>query len=155
MNALELKLPPVAVTVLTGLAMWLTAEYSPSLAVPVPPLWRAGVGVVLAGAGTALAMAGVGEFRRAATTVNPLSPHASARLVTSGVFRLTRNPMYVGMLLVLAGWAVALAHLTGPLYLLFYAVYMNRFQIVPEERALAARFGKSFADYRRRVRRWL
>lgn len=155
MKALELKLPPVAVTVLTGLAMWLTAGYFPSLDVPAPALWRAAVGVVLAAAGTGFALAGVGEFRRAATTVNPRTPHASDRLVTGGVYRLTRNPMYVGMLLVLAGWAVALAHLSSPLYLLLYAVYINRFQIVPEERALAARFGEAFSEYRRRVRRWL
>lgn len=155
MQSLELKIPPVAVTVLTGIGMWATAEAFPALDIPLPPLWRAGLGVMLAAAGVFLALAGVGEFRRAATTVNPLSPEASSRLVTGGVYRYTRNPMYLGMLLVLAGWAVALSHLSAPLWLMGYAAYMNRFQIVPEERALTERFGAVFGEYRRRVRRWL
>lgn len=155
MRALELRIPPVALTVLTGVGMWASAEAFPTLDVPLPPLWRAGIGVLLVAAGIWIAVAGVGEFRRAATTVNPFSPEASAHLVTGGVYRYSRNPMYLGMLLGLAGWAVALAHLTAPLWLMLYAAYMNRFQIVPEERALAERFGPVFADYRRRVRRWL
>ena len=155
MRALELKIPPAAVTMLAGIGMWATAEAFPVLDVPLPPLWRAGLGVVLVAAGVFVALAGVGEFRRAATTVNPLSPEASSRLVTGGVYRYTRNPMYLGMLLALAGWAVALSHLSAPLWLMGYAAYMNRFQIVPEERALTARFGAVFGKYRRRVRRWL
>jgi protein-S-isoprenylcysteine O-methyltransferase Ste14 len=75
--------------------------------------------------------------------------------VTGGVYRYTRNPMYLGMLLGLAGWAVALTHLSAPLWVMGYAAYLNRFQIVPEERALTARFGAVFGDYRRRARRWL
>jgi protein-S-isoprenylcysteine O-methyltransferase Ste14 len=155
MRALELKIPPVAVTVLTAAGMWATAEVFPTLDVPLPPLWRAAVGVLLVAAGIFVALAGVGEFRRAATTVNPLSPEASAHLVTGGVYRYSRNPMYLGMLLALAGWAVALSHLSAPLWLMGYAAYMNRFQIVPEERVLTERFGAVFGEYRRRVRRWL
>jgi protein-S-isoprenylcysteine O-methyltransferase Ste14 len=155
MQALELKIPPVALTVLTAIGMWVTAAAFPALDVPLPPLWGAGAGVLLVAAGVWFALAGIGEFRRAATTVNPLSPEASAHLVTGGVYCYSRNPMYLGMLLGLTGWAVALAHLTAPLWLMLYAAYMNRFQIAPEERALEARFGPVFADYRRRVRRWL
>ncbi len=155
MKALELRVPPVATTVLTGIAMWVTAATFPSLDVPVPPVWRAGVGAVLAATGIWFALAGVGEFRRAATTVNPLSPEKTDSLVTDGVYGRTRNPMYVGMLLMLAGWGFALAHLSGPLFLLLFAMYIDRFQIAPEERALEARFGAAFTDYRRRVRRWL
>lgn len=155
MHTLELKIPPVALTVLTGVGMWITAAAFPSLDVPLPPLFSAGAGVALVAVGIWFALAGVGEFRRVATTVNPLSPDESAHLVTGGVYRYSRNPMYLGMLLGLAGWSVALAHLAAPLWLLFFAAYINRFQIMPEERALAARFGPVFADYRRRVRRWL
>jgi protein-S-isoprenylcysteine O-methyltransferase Ste14 len=153
-KALELRIPPVAMTVLTGAAMWVTAESLPSLVIPLPPIWRAGIGVALAAAGIWFALAGVGDFRRASTTVNPLAPEATVQLVTDGVYRRTRNPMYLGMLLMLAGWAVALAHLTGPLFLLLFAMYITRFQILPEERALQAQFGDEFSAYRRRVKRW-
>lgn len=78
------------------------------------------------------------------------SPETSSRLVTGGVYRYTRNPMYLGMLLALAGWAVALSHLSAPLWLMGYAAYMNRFQILPEERALMERFGAVFGGYRLR-----
>lgn len=155
MRALELRIPPLAVTVLTGAAMWAVAAALPSLDVPLPPLLRAAAGVLTVATGAGFALAGVADFRRASTTVNPLSPHGTSSLVTGGVYRMSRNPMYLGMLLALTGWAFALAHLTAPLFLLGYVGYMNRYQIMPEERALAARFGSAYEAYRRRVRRWI
>jgi protein-S-isoprenylcysteine O-methyltransferase Ste14 len=95
------------------------------------------------------------SFRRAKTTVNPLKPETSASLVSTGVYSFTRNPMYLGMALVLLAWAAYLASpwaLAGPA---LFALYITRFQIIPEERVLARLFGTSFAEYRKRVRRWL
>lgn len=100
-------------------------------------------------------LSGVMAFRRARTTVNPLNPEAATALVIVGVYRYTRNPMYVGLATMLVGWAVYLA---APLALLgppIFVLFIARFQIVPEERALAEKFGREFADYRKKVRRWL
>jgi protein-S-isoprenylcysteine O-methyltransferase Ste14 len=102
-----------------------------------------------------VAVAGVLEFRRARTTVNPTTPQAATSMVRSGIYRHTRNPMYLGMLLVLAGWAVWLASLAAVAVLPVFVLYLNRLQIEPEERALASRFGADFEEYRRSVRRWL
>ena len=84
-----------------------------------------------------------------------MKPESASSLVVSGIYRFTRNPMYLGMLLVLSGWAIFLSNALSFLFLPAYVVYMNRFQIGPEERALAAKFPQPFADYRSEVRRWL
>ncbi len=94
-------------------------------------------------------------FQRARTTVNPLRPDAASQVVTDGPYRFTRNPMYVGHALLLAGWAIGLAHPLAFIGPLAYIVWIDRLQIPAEEAALAARFPAAFADYARRVRRWL
>lgn len=153
MSALELKIPPVAVVLAFSLAMWLVGVQLPSLVVGLP--LRTALVAVLAASGTAFALAGVAAFRKARTTVNPLHPGSASAIVMSGVYRLSRNPMYVGLLLALAAWAVYLSHPVAFIFLPLFIAYMNRFQIVPEERALSSKFGSEFAAYRRSVRRWL
>ena len=152
MNALELKVPPPLVALVTGLLMWWAAKLVPPLA--LPGVARIAVAVVFAGVGVGLAMSGVLTFRRAKTTVNPTTPAAASALVRTGVFRFTRNPMYLGLLLCLVAWAIFLSSVLALLSAPLFVVYMNRFQIAPEERALAAVFGDSFAAYKRDVRRW-
>jgi protein-S-isoprenylcysteine O-methyltransferase Ste14 len=121
----------------------------------VPALVRTCVASALALIGIAIALAGVIAFHRARTTVNPLKPDATSALVTGGVYRFTRNPMYVGLLLVLAAWMIFLSSPWSVAGLPVFVFYLDRFQIAPEERVLAAKFGAAFADYRTRVRRWL
>ena len=94
-------------------------------------------------------------FHRAKTTVNPLKPEASTALVTGGIYRWTRNPMYLAMLLLLVAWACIVSNWAALAILPLFVAYLNRFQIGPEERALQARFGAEFESYRRKVRRWL
>jgi protein-S-isoprenylcysteine O-methyltransferase Ste14 len=133
--------------------MWLVARFSPALAVDLPG--RIVAALALAVAGAVVALAGVAEFRRVRTTVNPLRPDRASALVTSGVFRWTRNPMYLGLALALLGWAAFLAHPLAALGVPVFVVWMSRWQIPREERALEALFGAEFARYRTRVRRWL
>ena len=153
MRTLDLKIPPVALTLLFGTAMWLVSVSVSSLDLAVP--WRTTVALLCFLAGFAVALAGVFEFRRAKTTVNPLTPQAASAMVTSGIYRLSRNPMYLGLLFMLIGWAIWLSHLLAFALCPLFILYMNRFQIEPEERALTAKFGKEFRDYTRSVRRWL
>ena len=153
MHAFELKIPPPAVVLVMGVLMWLVARVLPMLGFEFP--LRSQVAAGLAIAGTVMAAAGVVSFRRAETTVNPMKPASSSSLVVSGIYKLTRNPMYLGFLLVLLGWAIFLSNVIAFLLLPAYVFYMNRFQIEPEERALGALFGEEFAAYCARVRRWL
>jgi protein-S-isoprenylcysteine O-methyltransferase Ste14 len=117
--------------------------------------WRHGLAVIIFGVGILLILAGVYAFQKAKTTVNPTKPAAASSVVTSGVYRLSRNPMYVGFLLALIGWATFLSHTLPFLLLPAFVAYMNRFQISPEERALSAKFGDEYETYKQAVRRWL
>ncbi|MBP6483480.1 MAG: isoprenylcysteine carboxylmethyltransferase family protein [Rhodoferax sp.] len=152
-HTLELKVPPVALALLVSVAMWGVALVFPSIGFP----FFSGIipAVVFSLVGAGISLAGVIAFRRARTTVNPTIPKATSALVDSGIYRVTRNPMYVGFLFMLIGWALLLSNaatLFGPL---IFVVYINRFQIAPEERALFSLFGAQYLAYTTRVRRWL
>ncbi len=133
--------------------MWTVAHLPPIL--HLPNLVRLLVAVILSAVGIAVAIAGVMSFRRAQTTVNPLKPETSAALVSIGVYSITRNPMYLGMALVLVAGAVYLSSIWSLLGPVLFALYITRFQIVPEERVLDGLFGAPFAVYKKKVRRWL
>jgi protein-S-isoprenylcysteine O-methyltransferase Ste14 len=150
---LELKVSPVTLAVILAALMWPVSAHTPGFA--MAPGLRIAVLLILAGAGTFIGLAGVRSFRRARTTVNPWRPHASSELVMSGIYRRSRNPMYLGLLLALLGWGFYLANVFALLLAMVFVPYMNRFQIVPEERALAQAYGESFREYCREVRRWL
>ena len=105
--------------------------------------------------GVACSLLGVAAFRRARTTVNPLTPDASTALVTTGIYRVTRNPMYLGFLLLLLAEIVWLANPAALLVVPAFILYLNRYQISPEEGALRARFGSEYFSYAAQVRRWI
>lgn len=152
LDALELKVPPLALVFLFGALMWLISAYSVfTIALP----WRSALALIFCTVGFAIVLAGVLTFRRAKTTVNPLTPEATTTMVTSGIYHFTRNPMYLGFLFVLVGWAMYLSNLLAFALLPLFVWYMNRFQILPEERALDTKFSEAFTRYKRSVRRWL
>lgn len=153
MSSLELRIPPVVLGLGLGAIMYATARLAPGFAWAVPAGAFLAAGLALAG--LSLALWGVIAFRRARTTVNPLDPAATAQLVVAGIYRKTRNPMYLGMLLMLLGWGVFLAHPPACALGALFVPLMNRLQIVPEERILTARFGPAYAAYLSAVRRWL
>jgi protein-S-isoprenylcysteine O-methyltransferase Ste14 len=150
---LEARIPPPLVGLLCGTFMW----FADTLVAPVAlaPAVRYGLAVLLAAVGLAVAAAGVRTVTRASTTLNPLKPGDATALVTGGVYQWTRNPMYLGMLLLLAGWGVFLGNPLGLAGLALFVAWITRFQILPEERALGTLFGQAFEDYRQRVRRWV
>ena len=153
MRVLELKLPPLAVGALLAALIWLVSWLVPGFNFLYPG--RQFLALTLAIAGAMIIVLGVVSFRRAKTTVNPMKPESSSSLVISGIYKLSRNPMYLGFLLVLVGWAVFLSNALAFVFVPAFIFYMNRFQIDPEEKALAGKFGQEFVDYKSRVRRWL
>jgi protein-S-isoprenylcysteine O-methyltransferase Ste14 len=153
MRSLELKIPPPLVVLVIAALMWLVARIAPSLGFAFPA--RLLVAIVLAAAGVAFFIAGAVTFARAKTTVNPTTPEASSSLVSWGIYSFTRNPMYLGLLLVLTGWAIYLSNPFSFVLVPVYMLYIDRFQIAPEERALTSLFGSDFTAYQSRVRRWI
>ena len=153
MHVLDLKVPPLAVGALLAAFMWLVSRLVPGFNFVFPG--REFLALTLAIAGAMIIVLGVASFRRAKTTINPMKPELSSSLVISGIYKLTRNPMYLGFLLVLVGWAVFLSNALAFVFVPAFIFYMNRFQIEPEEKALAGKFGQEFLYYKSRVRRWL
>jgi protein-S-isoprenylcysteine O-methyltransferase Ste14 len=150
---LEHRVPPPLVGLLVAVLMgWLAG--GPGWHVP-SGMNGVSVGLLVL-VGLCFDLAGLLAFRASRTTVNPMRPERASSLVTRGVYRITRNPMYVGMAFLLLAWGVYLAHwpalLLGPPA---YVLYLNRFQIAPEERALLHLFGDEYRSYTDTVRRWL
>jgi protein-S-isoprenylcysteine O-methyltransferase Ste14 len=152
-RALELKVPPPVVILLSGVLMWLVKRAVPSWGFALPG--RILFAVVLIAGGFATGSMGVRTFRRAKTTTNPMKPESSSALVDWGVYTITRNPMYLGGLAMLTGWAIFLSNVLAFVFLPLYVLYINRFQIAPEERTLTSLFGQEYIAYQGRVRRWL
>ncbi len=153
MQWLELKIPPLLVWLVFAGAMLCVAYFAPRLSFTLAG--SSAIALALFALGAAVAFAGVIAFRRKRTTINPLTPSASSSVVSGGVYRVSRNPMYLGFLLALAGWAVYLSNAGAALLLPGFVSYMTQYQIKPEERALLSKFGSEFAQYMTRVRRWL
>ncbi|MDR4480684.1 MAG: isoprenylcysteine carboxylmethyltransferase family protein [Nitrospira sp.] len=153
MQRLELTVPPLALVLLAGGFMWIITWATPALEFAFPAGLICAAGAVLVG--ITIAGMGVFSFSRAKTTVHPMKPDSSSALVVTGIYRLTRNPMYLGFLLLLVGWGIFLSNALAFLVLPGFVMYMNRFQIEPEERALTRLFGQAFVIYRSQVRRWI
>jgi len=153
LHPLALRVPPLVVASLAGLGAWIIAHAFPALRMEsAARIWLAAAFGLL---GVGFSLLGVISFRRARTTVNPTKPGAATALVVSGVYRFTRNPMYLGFLSLLLG---EIAWLGSPIAFIAapaLVCYLNRFQIAPEECALRERFGAKFIAYTTRVPRWL
>ena len=153
MQRLELKVPPVAVFLFFGALMWAAARFLPRVALSFPG--AVPIAVTLGATGAVLGIMGVLAFRRNKTTVHPSYPEKSSAIVSEGIYRHTRNPMYLGLALILAAWGIRLGNFVSLLGVPVFIGYITRFQIIPEERALLARFGAPFREYMESVRRWM
>jgi len=153
MNALALKVPPVAQVIITAAAMYGVSKMVPALTFSLNGSTALAVGLGVMG--LSLGIMGVTQFRIAQTTPNPQALEKVSSLVTSGVYQYSRNPMYVGLVLILLGWAFYLSHFLAFVLLPIFILYITRFQIQPEERMMAQKFGKTYQDYLNKVRRWI
>lgn len=152
MRWLECRIPPPLLALLCG---WGMAQLAARWPLVLPTVLRTVLILALLLVAVLLEGSAVWAFVQRRTSISPLQPQRSSTLVVDGFYRFSRNPMYLGMLCLLLAWAVWLGQwqaLAGPL---LFVLWLNRFQIAPEEQALLARFGSSYAAYCRRVRRWL
>jgi protein-S-isoprenylcysteine O-methyltransferase Ste14 len=153
MLSLDHKIPPPVIALVCAGLAWALARFSPGFDYSLP----AGlpVAVFLVTAGFALDLSGLLVFRKAKTTINPLSPDRSTAIVQSGPYAFTRNPMYLGMAIALLGLCVFLGNPLTISAVVVFVAYITRFQIIPEERLLLGKFGEPYAQYMRAVRRWI
>ncbi|MBB37188.1 MAG: hypothetical protein CME88_17320 [Hirschia sp.] len=150
---MSLRIPPLAQFLACAALGWGLARLLPEWSLG-SSLWTY-VGYGLIAVGITLLAVALLAFARAHTTVNPLSPEQAETLVTTGLYRFTRNPMYLAMALILFGGALTLGSITALAAPAIFVVAMTILQIKPEERALQSRFGKAFTAYRGQTRRWL
>jgi len=144
--------PPVALLIGIALTWWLS-QLAP--ATNVDWVWLPWLAGVLFAAGLTLMFASIWTLWRAHTTVNPFHPERARHLVTAGVYWISRNPIYLGDALLLAGVVCWLGQPMGLLVLALFVLFIDRVQIRDEERALVERFGQAFEAYRERTRRWI
>jgi protein-S-isoprenylcysteine O-methyltransferase Ste14 len=153
MQRWEHKIPPPLIALGMAMAMWAIALETPGMTFDPPG--RIVLAVLCALLGIAVVVSGIMSFVKARTTVNPIEIAKVSAFVHVGMFRVTRNPMYLGMAVILLGWAVFLGNLAALAGIAAFVAIITRIQIIPEERVLAQRFGEDYAAYRRRVRRWI
>jgi len=149
---LENKVPPPIILIAALFIMRAIASFDPFIQAWAYSISLGWLFVVI---GCAISLSGMRSFVRAKTTVDPLNPQKASRLVTSGIFSFTRNPMYLGMAAISVGGAVYLQSPLAVFGVVAFVVYIQRFQIRPEEKAMQTLFGEQFAHYKQRTRRWL
>jgi protein-S-isoprenylcysteine O-methyltransferase Ste14 len=150
---LDNKVPPPAVALLIAATMWHLSAYEPALSLSAEMSEILVLFLVIVG--VSFDVCGLLAFRQLKTTINPMSPNKTSALVTGGIYRLSRNPMYVGLFLFLMAWAIQLSMLWPFIGPVLFVIYINRFQITPEERVMESKFGDEYSVYKNKVRRWL
>lgn len=152
--SLKTKIPPPIVGLVFAVLIWAISKATPTMPI-LTEQQSLLVAVILLLAGVGFAISGMLAFRAASTTVNPLQPHQASALVTSGVYKITRNPMYIGLATVLVAWSTFLGAPLGLVGVVGFMGYIHYLQIIPEEQALVRLFGAEFEAYQASVRRWL
>lgn len=154
MLEMDLKIHPPIVLLLCGALAWVISKIFIH-----PPLINSfvllSIAAVLLAIGILLGLSAALQFRRVGTTIDPCRPGDTSDLVIDGAYRVTRNPMYLGLLLVLASWVIFLGNVYASISLFIFVYYITSFQIRPEEQVMASKFGEAYSNYCRKVRRWI
>ncbi len=153
LSALKIRIPPPFYALVIALLMWSLDRYLPLIQLSIPELHL--IGWILIALGAFIDLWSLALFFSHRTTPNPLKPERSSHLVTSGMYRFSRNPMYLGLLLILLGWFFLLGSLTPFLMVPLFVVVLSHQQIIPEEQSMENNFGKEYRQYKESVRRWI
>jgi len=151
-HKLELLIPPPVIALLCAIAVYASVFL---LDLRIEFTYKKSVFVAFFIVGCSLALIAVSQFRYSGTTIHPHNPDATRQFVSHGIYNYTRNPMYLGMLIVLLGWTVYIGNTIAIVFPIIFYWYITRFQILPEERILTAKFGDEVTEYMKRVRRWI
>ena len=145
------RIPPPIVTLTFGLIIYFSKSFFPLYNVDNSNM----ISTIFLLFGLGIFGAAVQSFKKHKTTINPLSPNKASSLVNSGIFSYTRNPMYLGMLLILLSVSFKF-NIAGGIFISFlFKIYITRFQIIPEEVAMTKLFSEEFIAYKNQTRRWI
>jgi protein-S-isoprenylcysteine O-methyltransferase Ste14 len=150
---MKLLVPPPLVAAISALLMWGIASQFDAARFAFP--FQEVLAYALMGLGILIDIVSIVAFRRERTTVTPLAPEKASSLVVTGLYRFTRNPMYLGLLLVIGGIALLLGSFVNGAVIVAFVAYITAFQIKPEEDRLTEVFGARYLAYMQEVRRWI
>ena len=146
-------IPPPIQGLIAALAIWLIAKHLPEFNLEFPLKKAAAILIVFIGLSIDLICAFL--FIKTKTTISPINPSNTSTLVTTGLYKISRNPMYLGLLLLLTGWSLWQGNPISLLVILIFITSITLTQIKPEESALEEKFGQDYRDYKNQVRRWI
>ncbi|WP_305986429.1 isoprenylcysteine carboxylmethyltransferase family protein [Roseibium sp. MMSF_3544] len=150
---MHLKVPPPLVLFVAAVITYAAASWLPGLTISFPG--QVMLAAIVFGLGLVPDMIALLAFMRRRTTVNPMAPQNTSALVTDGIYRISRNPMYLGLLFLLIAISLFFGTLLSLLIVPGFVWYLTKFQIRPEEEQLEMLFGEAYQDYRNKVRRWI
>lgn len=150
---LELKVPPAVVTFVFIVLMYFVSSIFSFLNIDF--MFQIFLSVETAVSGFVLIVAGSYVFNEKKTSINPLKPQSATSLVTNGVYKFTRNPMYLGIVIILFAWLLFLGNILNIVNIVLFVLYMNKYQIIPEEKALEKLFNEEYLSYKAKVKRWI
>ena len=151
MMHIKTKIPPPLVALTFGFLINYTKNIFPKIEIKNEIIF----GSFMIISGLIIILSAIILFKKYQTTITPLNPSNATKLITDGIYKFSRNPMYLGLLLVLVGISIILSLTGGFFFILLFILYMNLFQIIPEENAMVDLFKDEFLEYKKNVRRWI
>ncbi len=148
---MKTKIPPPIVTLVSALLIFFSKELFPNYTFDYQSTLSIGIFI----SGLMILISAVSLFKKKETTVNPMSPEKASSLVVDGVFKYTRNPMYLGMSVVLLSISIQFNLIGGLLIVCLFVAYITAFQIIPEEEAMEENFGQDYLLFKKNTRRWI
>jgi len=145
------KIPPPIVTFICGMAIFFSRSFFNQFFNYNNNI----ISLFLLVFGLSIFILAIKAFSRQKTTVNPLEPRQASSLVISGIFKFSRNPMYLGMLIILLSISFKFNLIGGIVISLFFYLFITKFQIIPEEEAMNELFGDEFIEYSNKTKRWI
>ena len=145
------KIPPPIVTLVFGLAIYFSKPLFPDFSSVILNV----LSLLLIIVGPLTLISAARSFKVQETTINPINIDKATSLVVSGVFKYSRNPMYLGMVLILLSISFKFNLIGGIVFTMLFAGYITKFQIIPEEIVMNKLFGDEFEKYKNKTRRWI
>lgn len=150
---MKLKIPPAFQVLFFGFLMWLIKKLSAQTQFIFE--YQKEISVLLFFLGVVIGLLALYTFQKAKTSVDPLNPEKASSLVVIGIYKYSRNPMYLALLFVLLAFFVRLGNFYNLSIIVLYIIYITEFQIKPEETVLTNLFGEEYLNYKLNVRRWI
>ena len=151
MMNIKTKFPPPLVALTFGLLIYYTENIFPKIEIKNEIIF----GSFMIISGLIIILSAIILFKKYQTTISPLNPSNATKLITNGIYKFSRNPMYLGLLSVLLGISIIINLVGGFFFILLFILYINLFQIIPEENAMVDLFKDEFLEYKKNVRRWI